>query len=514
MLIRTRILLNYLALAVLPTFAIGVTIYSNAKQQLEQEYYAHLDTIAGLHLLELQRVLDTKNEDDLSDTDWAAVRVQSDSTIAGNPVRLRIVKRVGRDIRDLTGAGTWASVRGAMASRPAYAGSAAWRALDGERGSGPSSDEAGDATLSAWRYAPSVGWGLVVSVKTEDAMQQLAAVKTMAFVIAVAIFGVLGMVSIAIAQSITDPLNQVVAATVAIGDGDFDVRVEADVDDEVEHLVDSVNTMAGRLAELNQRVEARTTDLEASNEALEAFGYSVSHDLRAPLRAMDGFSQILLDDYREQLDERAADYLARVRAGAQRMGRLIDDMLGLARITQQVLRSEAVDLATIARDVVATLRATEPDRDVEFVSPQTLPATGDPSLLEVVLGNLLGNAWKFTEGRPAARIELGVTEHDGQREYHIGDNGVGFDPAYAAKLFQPFRRLHSREEFPGTGVGLATVRRILRRHGGDVWADAEVDVGATFHFRLHGGPHPHSEHPEGASYGSNREGHPGRRGRP
>ena len=225
-------------------------------------------------------------------------------------------------------------------------------------------------------------------------------------------------------------------------------------------------------------------ELRAVNSELEAFAYSVSHDLRAPLRTMDGFSMALLEDYGKKLDERGADYLARVRAGAQRMGRLIDDLLGLFAVTEHELRRETVDLAKIAQRILARLREANPKRDVELRIPKRLPATGDPRLLETTLDNLLDNAWKFTGNQPAASIELGVTQRAGQTAYYIRDNGVGFDMAYVGKLFQPFQRLHGPNEFPGTGIGLATVRRIVSRHGGKTWADGEVGTGATFYFTL------------------------------
>jgi len=231
-------------------------------------------------------------------------------------------------------------------------------------------------------------------------------------------------------------------------------------------------------------IKARTAQLEAANKELEAFSYSVSHDLRAPLRSIDGFSQALQEDYTARLDEEGRSHLRRVRAATQRMALLIDDLLHLARVSRAELRSAPVDLSTVAQGVVAELRQREPRRAVEFVCVDQARVRGDPALLRVVLENLLGNAWKFTAQRRPARIEFGVSQQDGATAYFVRDNGAGFDMAYAEKLFGAFQRLHSAKEFEGTGIGLATVQRIVHRHGGRVWAESAVDQGATFYFTV------------------------------
>ncbi len=247
-------------------------------------------------------------------------------------------------------------------------------------------------------------------------------------------------------------------------------------------------------AELEQRVRERTAQLEAANKELEAFAYSVSHDLRAPLRGIDGWSLALLEDYYDQLDEQARQYLDYVRSEAQRMGRLIDDLLQLSRVTRAEMQTSAVDLTALAQTVAARLRATQPERQVEVVIQPGLMAYGDAALLEIVLTNLLGNAWKFSGTRCPARIEFGCLTHptpppkvrEGKEGviYFVRDNGVGFDMAYAQNLFGAFQRMHRASEFPGTGIGLATVQRIVHRHGGRVWAEAHVNQGATFYFTL------------------------------
>lgn len=224
--------------------------------------------------------------------------------------------------------------------------------------------------------------------------------------------------------------------------------------------------------------------LLAANRELEAFAYSISHDLRAPLRAIDGFSQIIAQDYGEALDGAGLDHLRRVRAAAQKMGRLIDDLLALSRLNRQGLRVVDVDLSGLAGDVIAHLREEDPERQVQVIIPAGCHARGDAGLLEVILTNLLGNAWKFTSRSADARIEFGQATIGGERAYFVRDNGVGFDQAYVAQLFTPFQRLHEGEEFPGTGVGLATVGRVVARHGGRCWAEGAVGKGAAFFFTL------------------------------
>ena len=233
--------------------------------------------------------------------------------------------------------------------------------------------------------------------------------------------------------------------------------------------------------------ETRATllkDVERKNKELDAFNYSVSHDLRAPLRSIGGFSQALLEDYAEKIDETGQDYLRRVRAAAQRMDELIDDLLQLSRLERADLRRQPVDLSRIASDVAEHLQRSQPERHVQFLIEPGVVAHGDSRLLQVVLENLLGNAWKFTAKVQTPRIEFGVSRRDGPITAFVRDNGAGFDPRLASKLFGPFQRLHVDSDFPGTGIGLATVRRIVHRHGGEVSAEGAVGTGATIHFTL------------------------------
>jgi signal transduction histidine kinase len=314
----------------------------------------------------------------------------------------------------------------------------------------------------------------------------------------------------ALQGQIADPILALTETARAVSTRqDYSVRAAPVGRDELGVLTEAFNHMLGRIEEQNralreskleleQRVADRTRELEERNEALrrnaaelsaantelDAFAYSVSHDLRAPLRSIDGFSQVLLEDYATKLDEAGRDSLQRVRAASQRMALLIDDLLKLARVTRGDMRIEPVDLSAMAQDVVADLQRSTPDRAVEFAIASGLNARGDARLLRVVLENLLRNSWKYTEKQARPRIEFGSADGNGERVFMVRDNGAGFDMKYADKLFGVFQRLHTATEFEGTGVGLATVRRIITRHGGRIWAEGAVDRGATFYFTL------------------------------
>jgi PAS domain S-box len=230
-------------------------------------------------------------------------------------------------------------------------------------------------------------------------------------------------------------------------------------------------------------VKARDT-AEAANKELEAFSYSVSHDLRAPLRSIDGFSEALLEDYRDKLDATGKNYLERIRAGTQHMGSLIDDMLKLSQINRVEFKRESVDLSKMVQTILLTVRQNNPARNVKVSIQKDIIIDGDRHLLEIALTNLIDNAWKYTGKTKKARIEFGTLLKDGKPVMFIRDNGVGFDMSYVNKLFGAFQRLHTKDEFAGTGIGLATVKRIITRHGGGVWAEGEVGKGATFYFTL------------------------------
>jgi PAS domain S-box-containing protein len=240
---------------------------------------------------------------------------------------------------------------------------------------------------------------------------------------------------------------------------------------------EAVERQRGELARSN-------VELTAANKELESFSYSVSHDLRAPLRSIDGFSLALLEDYADKLDAQGKDYLQRVRAATQRMGVLIDDILDLSQVTRVEMRHESVDLSAIAKSILGELAAAHPERKAEIKIKERLEAIGDSHLLRIALENLLGNAWKFTSKLPTAHIQFAETRSNGTSIFFVSDDGAGFDANYAKRLFGAFQRLHDHDEFPGTGIGLATVQRIIHRHGGRIWAEGDVGRGATFYFTL------------------------------
>ncbi len=237
-------------------------------------------------------------------------------------------------------------------------------------------------------------------------------------------------------------------------------------------------------ASLEQKVKDRTRELEATNRELEAFAYSVSHDLRAPLRGIDGFSLALLEKYGDQLDHKGKDYLNRIRAATRKMGSLIDDILSLSRIATASLQKKPVDITVMSRDIFQSLREKEPERAAEMHISDDVKVTGDPGLLRVAMQNLIDNAWKFSSQQDVIRIDIARERNGSETRIAIRDNGVGFNMKYYNKLFTMFQRLHSGREFPGTGIGLATVQRIVNRHSGRLWAESEVGKGSAFYMVL------------------------------
>lgn len=241
---------------------------------------------------------------------------------------------------------------------------------------------------------------------------------------------------------------------------------------------------AEQIVDLNKRLDLDNRTLTAVNSELEAFSYSVSHDLRTPLRSIDGFSLALLEDYADQLDNTGRNYLERVRKSAQRMGQLIDDLLALSRVSRSAVEVRDFDMSKICRDVAENLQERATDRHITWMISDNIHGHGDPRLVRILMENLLGNAWKFTALKPAAEIEFGQRTEGGEKIFFVRDTGAGFDMRYADMLFSAFQRLHPEDEFPGTGIGLATAQRIINRHGGRIWAEAEPNKGATFYFTL------------------------------
>jgi signal transduction histidine kinase len=277
---------------------------------------------------------------------------------------------------------------------------------------------------------------------------------------------------------------------------DYSVRFpRSEQRDELGILINSFNEMLKEIQlrdgelrkaqnELEQRVRERTAELVAANRELEAFSYSVSHDLRGPLDALNGFSYVLMQQYGQKLETNGKELVEHIRAAGKRMRELIDDLLNLSRLTTSAVHPEKVNLSAMAQSIAKDLRRGDPERNVEFKIAEDTEAHGDERLLRIVLENLLQNSWKYTSGNQRARIEFGSEPRDGRTIYFVRDDGAGFDPRVADRLFQPFQRLHSTAQFPGSGIGLATVQRIVRRHGGEIWAEGAVEKGATFFFTL------------------------------
>jgi light-regulated signal transduction histidine kinase (bacteriophytochrome) len=290
--------------------------------------------------------------------------------------------------------------------------------------------------------------------------------------------------SLGLSRGVLQVLSDLTQGLARFGKGDFSRPIRATSHDELGDLARHANQMAASLEALGREHDRAEAALKLANRELEAFSYSVAHDLRAPLRGINGFSRALLEDCDDRLDDQGKEYLQRIATAARRMGELIDALLGLSRVARTELHREVVDLTGIAHAVVKQLRSSEPERVVDFDNGEGLVVHGDTFLLRALLENLLGNAWKFTNGRPSARIEFGAQERNGATVYCVQDNGAGFNMAYVEKLFKPFQRLHTANQFAGTGIGLATVQRIVNRHGGRIWAEGVVGQGAAFFFTL------------------------------
>ena len=363
--------------------------------------------------------------------------------------------------------------------------------LSGKDGVGFYEDYRGVSVIGAYKWLPEFKMCIITEIDQAEAFAPIVRLAWVIAGIASAISIAAGLLGLFFGRTITRPVRKLAAGAEEIGGGNLEYRVGTAAKDEIGGLSRTFDRMAESLKatmvsrdELEQRVRDRTAQLEAANKELEAFSYSVSHDLRAPLRAIDGFSRVVLEDYTDKLDDEGKRYLNIIRSNTQKMGQLIDDLLMFSRLGRQELRASDIDMGKLAKAVSEELKLAVPERKLQFTINALIPAQGDQAMIRQVFVNLLSNAVKFTRPKENAMIEVGASNEGDENVYYVKDNGVGFDMQYVDKLFGVFQRLHSSAEFEGTGVGLAIVQRIIHRHGGRVWGEGKVGEGATFYFSL------------------------------
>ncbi len=336
---------------------------------------------------------------------------------------------------------------------------------------------------------------LIVQFSRQARIDSYQEIRNLGILIAATGMALIVVFGVGFGYLLTYRLQKVVQAANQVAQGDYSVRVHLRGSDEVAQVGAAFNTMADVIAQerqqlaranssLEQRVVERTRELEDANQEYEAFAYAISHDLRAPLRSVNGFSQALADDYASQLDDTARDYLDRIKKNTLKMAQLIDDLLKLSRVNRAEISSTTFDISQVCVEVVEELRADEPAREISIDIQPAVMVQGDPHLIRNALANLIGNAWKFTRKISGAHIRFRCEQKEGETVYMVEDNGAGFDMEYADKLFIPFQRLHHETDFPGTGIGLSTVQRTIYRHGGKIWAEGAINHGSTFYFTL------------------------------
>ncbi len=358
------------------------------------------------------------------------------------------------------------------------------RCLAGESGVLLANDYRGVPVVKAYRWLPEHQLGLFTKIDQAEAFRPMHKFRNILLLISGIVFLIASAVAIGLARTITRPILILQDGVVRFGHGEHGVRLPEARGDELGVLAKEFNTMAAALSEKDAELHHHAAQLEAANKELEAFSYSVSHDLRAPLRAIVGFSRVLLEDYIDRLDEEGKRVLNIIGSNTKKMGQLIDDLLLFSRLGRQEIRRSDINMEKLAKTVFEELKLAVPERKVQIIINALFPAQGDQAMIRQVFVNLLFNSIKFTRPKETAVIEVDGRSEGDENIYAIKDNGVGFDMKYVNKLFGVFQRLHSSEEFEGTGVGLAIIQRIIHRHGGRVWAEGEVGKGATFFFTL------------------------------
>jgi len=357
-------------------------------------------------------------------------------------------------------------------------------------------DNLGNRVVGTYFPVWELGWGIIVQRSLSEISREVEQVRNVIFITIITSIILAIIAGWLMSGTISKPIRLLAEASERVAGGDLSTSVDIKSSNEIGVLTNSFNRMVKELKqtqgalrkshdELELRVKERTTQLEASMYELKAFAYSVSHDLQAPLRAISGFSEILLRDYLDTLDDQGQHYLKRVRAGTVNMSQMIEDLLTLSRIARRPINKKRVDLEKLVRETYELLSEAErKDRKIDFTVKSCLPVSSDPQLLKIVLTNLLSNALKFTGKCKKAEIEFGCNTKDKKTIFYVKDNGIGFDMKYADKLFSPFQRLHRKEEYEGSGIGLAIVQRIIHRHGGKIWAESFSGLGTTFYFTL------------------------------
>lgn len=363
-------------------------------------------------------------------------------------------------------------------------------------------DYRGHEVLAFTNYINDTNWGLVVKIDKAEAFDPIYALANYSLIIVLSVMIIIAWVSFMFSRMMSKPIVDLTNTASSIEQGDLSLRAEVTSNDEISKLARTFNRMTNGLVttqrelknsnkelqdhrdNLEAMVSMRTQELMEKNKELETFSYSVSHDLRSPLRTIDGFSSILLDDYSDLIDENGKNSLNRIRQACQRMGSLIDDLLDLSRVNLNEIEKNEINLSHKVNMAFERIEKNQKTRQLEFMIQPEVYAYADDTLMDVVVSNLISNAWKYSEKSEITRIEFGETSKNGEPVYFVKDNGVGFDMKYENKLFKAFQRLVTNDEYPGNGIGLATVSRIVTRHGGRIWAESEPDKGATFYFTI------------------------------
>ena len=420
------------------------------------------------------------------------VAARLERLIAGNPFSEREATAVLDDLRERTAATH--RIFAELAASPARSG------LDSAADESIRRFEAQLSSRLLILQQQSLADAFVLS---DHSTQRINAAQQRVVIVIIAGLALIALTTAGVAwlinRHVLAPISRLEQATREVAAGNWNFKLDVRRADEIGDMSRTFDAMTHTLRESFAQIEHKNEELAALNKEMEAFSYSVSHDLRGPLRSMDGFSLALLEDYGDKLDDEAKDSLSRIRAASQRMGRLIDELLGLSRVTRAELSIRAVNLTSISREIAESLEQQQPGRSVQWVIDNDMTVNADKSLMHIAMQNLLENAWKFTGKTDKPVIRVGMIEHDGKKDCFVADNGVGFDMAYADRLFGAFQRLHHESEFSGTGIGLAIVQRIFRRHDGRIWVHAKPGHGATFFFSLRESGHERVEqgHPAG-----------------